>query len=231
MYSLPSKMFPFHQPPIAPGFVKLLLSDRMWSDFKSVVRAIFPAIIVLRLADMKRPAMDMLLKYVRQLDLTLKKSKDILDSIQKNYNTGGHGDVSKSIVQYFLSSEKDVADFTNESRKTSLYDNEDESSLESSLESLDKSDDDLDVDVDAHDEEDSSIEDIDIMSNSIGDKVIEFWNKRKKKLEHDLSVAGWMLSPKPEIMTDAYSNHSGKDRDAVERLLKKRYIETVSNLL
>ena len=46
-----------------------------------------------------------------------------------------------------------------------------------------------------------------------------------KKLVHDLSISGWMLSPVPEIMQDAYKSHDGTHRIAVERLFKRWMID------
>ena len=48
------------------------------------VRAVFPMLIVLRLADQKEPVMDKLYFYVRRMDKTLNQSKIILDDLQHN---------------------------------------------------------------------------------------------------------------------------------------------------
>lgn len=47
------------------------------------VRAIFPMLIVLRLADQKEPVMDKLYFYVRRMDKTLEISKGILDDLEE----------------------------------------------------------------------------------------------------------------------------------------------------
>jgi len=61
----------------------------VWQYLQSVVRALFPGIIILRLADSDRPNMDKLFFYVRRLDKCLEKSKEILDTLQdKLYATG-----------------------------------------------------------------------------------------------------------------------------------------------
>lgn len=49
----------------------------------NIVRAVFPMLIVLRLADQKEPVMDKLFFYVRRMDLTLERSKGILDEMEK----------------------------------------------------------------------------------------------------------------------------------------------------
>jgi hypothetical protein len=56
---------------------------------------------------------------------------------------------------------------------------------------------------------------------------------QKKKLIHDLSIAGWMLSPVPEVMKDVDSSHDGYHCNAVEQSLKQwlHYENFVSILL
>ena len=50
------------------------------------VRAVFPMLIVLRLADKKEPVMDKLYFYVRRMEKTLEKSKKILDDLEESTN-------------------------------------------------------------------------------------------------------------------------------------------------
>ena len=56
---------------------------QVWHYLRTVVRALFPGIIVLRLADSDQPNMDKLYFYVRRLDNCLEKSKELLDTIQE----------------------------------------------------------------------------------------------------------------------------------------------------
>ena len=62
---------------------QLILDDTMWQHMKMIVRALFPGLIVLRMADSNKPCMDRLYFYVRRLDKCLEKSKSILDEYQK----------------------------------------------------------------------------------------------------------------------------------------------------
>ena len=48
----------------------------------NIVRAVFPMLIVLRLADQKEPVMDKLFFYVRRMDKTLEKSRAVLDDME-----------------------------------------------------------------------------------------------------------------------------------------------------
>lgn len=179
----------------------------------AVVRAIFPGILLLRLADSKRPGMDKLYFFVRQMDRALAKSKEILDEIEANYNKQAGTSVSASITNYFFSTQKDVADYANE-KYTSDEEDDDESDDEG----------DTDDNGSVSDDDSASLDE----TETLGDKFVKLWQHRKKKLVHDLSICGWMLSPFGVVMLDAYHNHDGEHRDAVERQLKKWYFHTVS---
>jgi len=62
---------------------QLILDDTMWQHMKMIVRALFPGLMVLRMADSNKPCMDRLYFYVWRLDKCLEKSKSILDEYQK----------------------------------------------------------------------------------------------------------------------------------------------------
>lgn len=73
----------------------------------NVVRAVFPMLIVLRLADQKEPVMDKLFFYVRRMDKTLEKSKAILDDMQ-NRTKGMSWRVLSDINITFDESQSDI---------------------------------------------------------------------------------------------------------------------------
>ena len=56
---------------------------------------------------------------------------------------------------------------------------------------------------------------------SLGDKIESLWNKRKERLEHDYSTAGWALCVMKEVMDDCAQRMTGVDRDAIERVVTK----------
>lgn len=58
---------------------------------------------------------------------------------------------------------------------------------------------------------------------TLGDKLLIAWDKRSKKLEHDMAITGWMVSLLEECREDAQKNHEGFHRDAVERLIRKMF--------
>mgnify|MGYP001810512301 CR=1 FL=1 len=152
------------------------------------VRAVFPMLIVLRLADQKDPVMDKLYFYVRRMDKTLAKSKEILDELTEK--TQGQS------WQFLNSMTEDGSLIDDES---STNDSEPEATILSSG------------------TDDSDNEAV----TSLGQKVIDIWTKRRKKLVSDYAISGWLLSPIPEVFEDARINMTGDHRDAMERLVQK----------
>ena len=59
----------------------MLKRDSTWSFMTKFVRAVFPMLVVLRLADKKDPQTDKLYYYVRRMDKTIEKSKVMLDAL------------------------------------------------------------------------------------------------------------------------------------------------------
>lgn len=163
----------------------ILKRDSTWEFMKKFIRAVFPMLIVLRLADQKDPVMDKLYFYVRRMDETLEKSKAILDEFESKVK-GISWRILKDLDETNApgnDSPSEESEFTNES----------------------STDDD----------------DADPSGKTLGDKIILLWNKRRDKLISDFAIAGWMLSPIPQIYDDAARHMSAVHRDAVDRLLKR----------
>ena len=66
-------------------------------------------------------------------------------------------------------------------------------------------------------------------ATTLGQKVLDIWNKRRNKLINDFTIAGWMLSPVTEVFMDSQKNADGKHRDAVDRILKKMYASNLAD--
>ena len=222
----------FLQFKLQAALCKLLLSDKMWKDIEIIIKAVYPALLLLRLADKKTPAMDRLYYYSRKLEESLKNSKQYLDDLQANYDIQEGSCIEKKMIKYFLSSDKDGEKCFKEfkfkvlqntcgktngkvsSKDNNEYNSDDSNNNDSDDESMvdtisDIESDDFDVDTSSR------------VPNSLGTDIIELY------FEHDVAISGWMLSPKKEVMDDA-KNHSSIHRDAVERLLKKWYGNKVS---
>jgi hypothetical protein len=216
---------------VAPGLCKILKSEKLWNDMNIVVRAVFPCLILLRLADKAEAAMDKLYFYVRRMETCLQKSQENLNEVEAHYGiSSSGGNVIKNMAKYFLGEEKDSADVENEfkySRNDFDIESGDDSSVASdSSSSLNEEE--LESDADRDDASTETDNEIELENKDrLGNKMVALWNARKKKLIYDLSIAAWMVSPMPEIMEDV-EKHDGEHRNAVERLIKKWYSSTVS---
>ena len=209
----------------SPEFVKLkvakeetvLLKDEMlWECVHDIVRAAFPALRVLRLADQKTPGMDKLYYYVRKTDVTITLRADKLNHIASK-------EVQAKLKSFLLSVDSDDTAVDSDSENTEC-ESDDEYSL-------DGNDEDGKNDIDPHRlfqtnaegyKFDMPVGTVVSKGNIVG-QFRQAWNKRRRKLVHDYSIAGWMLSPIPAIMEDAATNHIGFHRLAVDRLIKKLF--------
>ena len=69
------------------------------------------------------------------------------------------------------------------------------------------------------DEEDAT--GIDRATASFGDICRLEWDKRKGRLEHPYSIAGWALSVMPDVYADCVNRFTGHHRDAVEEVVRR----------
>ena len=58
--------------------------------------------------------------------------------------------------------------------------------------------------------------------NSVAGRVIKLWQKRLPALEHDYSIAGWLLSVDNLVFEDA-KNHTEKHMEALRRVAEKLF--------
>ena len=174
---------------IEKKIIDVLKSDTTWDLMKKFVRAVFPMLIVLRLADKKEPVMDKLYFYVRRMDRTLLYSKEILDHLE-----GQTQGLSWHLLREILNN-GDLADTDDKSEASN----------------------------DAGPDTDSTSDEDDNQDNrkSLSTRVIDIWTRRRVSLISDFAIAGWILSPIPEIYEDSKVNLTADHHNAVDRLLKK----------
>jgi len=167
----------------------------MWEHMRIVVRTLFPALIILHLADSNKPGMDKLFYYVRRLDRCLQRSRELLDLYEGNLKD------TRSIYMKVLD---EISSGVGEG--TRADDDGDDANSESELEDyMTDSDDNLG-------------------DESLGTWFLTCWEKRREKLVHDFSVSGWLVSPIPEIYNDAKESQDGVlHRNRMERLFLKLF--------
>jgi hypothetical protein len=92
---------------VAKEETKLLKDDLIWQCLADIVRAAFPALRVLRLADKKSQGMDKLYYYVRKTDATLTTQANDLNKIASE-------EVKTKLKTFFKSYENDTDDVSSD---------------------------------------------------------------------------------------------------------------------
>jgi hypothetical protein len=163
------------------------------------------------------------------MDETMARSKALLDEIERRYKGPNNNFSYKTMMQYF-SQGMDIEDYVNDISKEIEEESDDEdddsdSSISSDDDKKQKKDD-IEEDIDDSDSEDEGEMNDGEFPFTLGDNLKAKWDHRKKKLIHDISITGWLLSPVPEIRSDTKA-HDGHHRNAVERLLKRWILNDV----
>lgn len=203
----------------------------MWNDMNLVLQSMYPALIVLRLADSNRPSMDRLYFYVRVMDRCIEKVAKLLDEMDDRYSEQEGDNVRSRMLNYFLDNETQVDEFTNEVDKNVSEDVDSDEDNESDTG-------DMFYDASPSQEEDKvlkdddSVETVDVQAYrcQLGNKVKDIWEKRRKHLVNEVTRSAWMLSPMPTVMKDVQENHNGEDRLVLEKLFIKWYSHEVTTL-
>jgi hypothetical protein len=89
----------------AKGLARILQREKLWDQVFLLVRGVYPALKVLRLADRKSAAMDKLLYYVRKTDKAIEKSVPEMDKFMEDVElVGNRAEVTDQAMEYFLGS-------------------------------------------------------------------------------------------------------------------------------
>ena len=62
-----------------------------------------------------------------------------------------------------------------------------------------------------------------VEADTVGGRMLQYWNERKERLEHDFAIAVWALCIMPEVHTDVAARMTGHHREAIERVINKLY--------
>jgi hypothetical protein len=207
---------------IKDPILEVIENPTFWEHVSAIVSAFMPTLFLLRLADRNIPAMDQLYFYVRKMDSTIDKVKDILETIEKTVREGTSttGTLSsRDILKFYLCRNK-----TNDTSIATKVTNLNTSAVctngdDSDTDSIGINDDEGEIPDDLSDsDEDNTIGNTVIVTQ--GQYVKLYWEKRSKYLRHDVAIAAWMCSPYAEIKEDV-KNYDGTHMEAVERVLRK----------
>ncbi len=174
----------------------LILNPHFWTYWSFMVRAMYPFMRILRLADRKIPGMDKLYYYVLQADRVvpqyLTQAEEFGDAFLTEEVVEVFESTKDAARQSFEESEYD--DAIEDSKDWDQADEKDPDEEEDVLENID-------IDSDDEDEEDfdSDEEPDPWLSNSLCGRVMSKWRNRRSKLCHAYSLVGFMLCPIPTI--------------------------------
>ena len=187
--------------------VALVKSKSFWNHVLVWLNIMFPLLKLLRLCDKKEPAMDRLYYYVRQADLSLINSREDINKMHQDFSI-------RDMEDEYYHIENIKKDIDEENDSDNEYDDSDED------EEIDDDDDDTDI-LDSEANIDSTLSKHD-NGKDLGNLVINLWKKLRGHLVHSYAIAAWMLSPIPEVMSDA-KKHTKEHRLVVDDLIDKLF--------
>jgi hypothetical protein len=204
--------------------MEVINNEVFWDHVAAVTTAFMPMLFLLRLADRNIPAMDQLFYYVRKMDSTINKTKEVVDVIEgiikgwcTRNGTGTGTLTSKDIIKFYLSkSSSNTSALRNQvaslNTAAALHAT---AGADSDSDSEGGDDGEIPDDFIADGEDDV---DVDVVTH--GQQIKSYWEKRSKHLRHDIAIAAWICSPIPEVMEDS-KLYGAAEVDAVERVIQK----------
>ena len=178
--------------------VRILHNDDFWNLLFVVTRAMYPAMKLLRLCDQQCAAMDKLYFFVRRTDALLAKYiKDLNNLTSTEQYQAVSGEMVTMLNEMFHNPEGTTWNEDEQERMSEMEQDADES-LDGRAPNQDSN-----------------------RGSNLGDEMIIQWNKRRQRLVHDYSIAGWILSPTEEIRRDSHENYTYEHKQAIQRLIKK----------
>lgn len=191
--------------------VDAINDDEFWQAIYFILRAVYPALRVLRLADRSKPGTDRLFfvycacNCCRPFVFSHPRSKTGMDRLFY-FTSQTTTSIEKSTEHLSLLPfiERTVDDEEEDDKK---QDDDDDSDASSS----DYDTDDLYGDVTVANKPD------------FGQDIKKLWVKRKKHLEHDYAILAWICSPLGEVHKHCADNFKFEHREAADRVLDKLF--------
>ena len=188
--------------------IAVLRMESFWKFLYRLLRALYPALKLLRLADMAGPCMDKLYFFTCKCDTALLDELHLLNDWSTSF------DFLNDCMQKNFG-ERTVPDDGNK-------DGDDCSTFSDTIEEEDS-----DTEFDGDNDGDSVASDPDNGSkHDFGNQVLRCWERRKPKLLHDLSKAAAVLSPDPSVMMHCDEHLDLDLKEATERMLVKLFLPT-----
>jgi Protein of unknown function (DUF 659) len=210
-------IFCFVSHPLTPfQVIAFVQDDRMWLALKDLMRAVYPALRVLRLADRNSAGMDKLLYFV------LKTDETILSNLGGVHENDWFGYPTLEALDEDLRKDNELL-FSDE--ECILAGNQTDRKFDEVLSSdeEDEGDDDEEsFSSDVVSDEDGDGADIPFQ-DAIAFKIKSCWDHRRKRLVSDFAIAGYMLCPIPEVLQHCRENKTPEMHKAVDRVIEKLF--------
>ena len=172
-------------------------NDIFWKRIFVLLRALYPLLLMLRLADSNKPNMDRVCFLLEKARTHLIKAKD-------------------DLMDEFLFPTTYRCSKTTEADANFDSDEEEEEEEDDDDSSLDEEEDE-----DVYEVEDSWGTLYTDESGGIYKKVVDVVIKRTPKITHDFAITAWVCSVHPDIVRDAEARLTGDHRLAIERCVRK----------
>ena len=171
-----------------------------WKCLYVILRAVFPALRLLRYCDKSKPAMDKIYYLSYRTTQALKQSESVLndEALFGQITSDRHLGRALDILGV-EDNDKDEDDGVG----TVTFAN-----------------------ADSNDDDD---EDDDENVLSFGRQFIWHWDKRKSKIEHEYAIAAWALCVMPEVRKDVAARLTGTHRDAIEEVVRRLHLTPCPN--
>ena len=186
------------------------ITDAMfWKRIYIVLRAVFPALRLLRYCDKSTPAMDKIYHLSHRTTVALEKSEQDLND------------------------ESLFGDMTSDSN---LDREMDMMGVDGGVD--DDDDDDVVFNNDASSSDDDSDDDDDVANGrakatrppkSFGQLFMWHWAKRKHRIEHEYAIAGWALCVLEDVRKDVLSRMNGDHQSAIDRVISRLHAPPCAN--
>jgi hypothetical protein len=190
--------------------VVAFLNDKdMWDGLYCLLRSLFPALRVLRLADRSEPGFDCLFYFLR-------RSSSAMDW------SGAALTASKYLNR--MARETDLIEHGWETSRISRS-----NGGSCPLDDDDNDDELLEMEgsIDPYSDDESVFSNLpkatDKGGRDLWSHIKYLWSKRNAKMESDFCIAGWMLSPLEEVMEDCSEGRTSQHHAAMDRLLSRLY--------
>jgi hypothetical protein len=201
--------------------VKDIEDPSMFKGIYFLLRAVFPALRALRLADSNRPGMDKIFFLSNRTSQAIINSEEDLAD-QELFPISANEDSDDELSDDELSDDELSEDELSNNGLEEEVTQEEESESVGNLKTTGLEDEDDDGD---------SVFSVDVTepnTPTLGWRIAQAWKKRRKPIESDFAVTGWALCVMADVREDVAARLNGTHRRKIERVVEKLYAHDVN---